>query len=132
MGPPGDFADLRRLLSGYDDLRLAILFGSLATGRAGPESDLDLAVRFDRPLTAERKQALIERLAEATGRPVDLVDLHTVGEPFLGQILQKGVRLAGSDTEYGNLLARHLFDEADFMPYYRRILETRRKAWIGE
>ncbi len=38
------------------------------------------------------------------------------------------MRVAGSDTEYGNLLARRLFDEADFMPCCRRILETRRKA----
>jgi hypothetical protein len=27
-----------------------------------------------------------------------------------------------SDTHYGNLVRRHLFDQADFLPYRNRIL----------
>jgi predicted nucleotidyltransferase len=29
-------------------------------------------------------------------------------------------------------IKRHVFDEADFMPYYRRILGERRDAWIAK
>ncbi|RTZ76996.1 MAG: nucleotidyltransferase domain-containing protein [Gammaproteobacteria bacterium] len=82
-------------------------------------------------MNAEQKMQLISDLATVTGRPIDLIDLQTVGEPLLGQILKQGIRLHGSDTDYGKLLARHLLDEADFMPYYRRILRERRKKWIG-
>ena len=60
--------------------------------------------------------ALIGDLADATGRPVDLVDLRTVGEPLLGQILSHGLRLLGSTEAHGCLLSRHLIDAADFLP----------------
>lgn len=113
-------------------IRLAILFGSLATGKGRAESDLDLAVDAGRSLTVSEKMALISELAQSTGRPIDLVDIHTVGEPLLGQILQHGKRILGSDTHYANLVTRHLIDQADFLPYRDRILAERRKAWIGK
>lgn len=122
---------LEEALAEHGGVRLAILFGSRATGRAAAHSDLDLAVQMAAPLTAEEKIALIERIAEATGMPVDLIDLKRVGEPLLGQILKHGVRLIGSDTDYASLLSRHLFDAADFLPYRNRILAERRRAWIG-
>lgn len=122
---------LRQILSAHGGVRLAILFGSQTTGRATPRSDLDLAVQMAAPLTAEEKLALIEKLAEATGMPVDLIDLKRVGEPLLGQILKHGVRLMGADTDYAALMSRHLFDAADFLPYRNRILAERRRAWIG-
>lgn len=123
---------IRQLLSRRNDVRLAILFGSQATERMTPHSDLDMAVLMDAPLSAETKFHLVADLAEISGRPVDLIDLHTTGEPLLGQVLKYGVRLLGDDTEYAQLIRRHLFDEADFMPYRRRILEERRRAWIGK
>ena len=114
------------------DIRLAILFGSLAVGEGHRESDLDLAVDAGRRLTASEKITLISELAGRIGRPVDLVDLHAVGEPLLGQILQRGKRILGGDTHYANLIRRHLFDQADYLPYRNRILAERRRAWIGK
>jgi predicted nucleotidyltransferase len=113
-------------------IRLAVLFGSLATGSARADSDLDLAVDAGRTLTADEKMALISELAAATGRPVDLIDIRAIGEPLLGQILRHGKRILGSDTEYAGLIRRHLFDQADFLPYRDRILAERRKTWIGK
>jgi predicted nucleotidyltransferase len=111
---------------------VAILFGSLATGVGRAESDLDLAVDAGRQLTAAEKMALISDLAGRIGRPVDLVDIHAIGEPLLGQILRHGKRILGSDTHYANLLRRHLFDQADYLPYRNRILFERRQAWIAK
>ena len=122
---------IQQILTRHGGIHLAILFGSLAKGRATPESDLDLAVLMDVPLSAETRIALIGELSQAMGRPVDLIDLRVSGEPILGQILKYGVRLLGNDTDYAELIKRHLFDEADFMPYRRRILAERRRAWIG-
>jgi predicted nucleotidyltransferase len=110
---------------------LAIVFGSAASGRLRRDSDLDIAVEADATLTATERMDLISRIAAKSGRPVDLVDLRTVGEPLLGQILKGGVRILGDNTRYAALIRKHLFDEADFMPYRRRILRERRRAWIG-
>ncbi len=123
---------IRQILSRQGGIRLAILFGSLAAGDATPQSDLDLAVLMGIPLSSETKMTLIGELSQAIGRPVDLIDLRVAGEPLLGQILKHGVRLFGNDTDYAELLKRHLFEEADFMPYRRRILADRRQAWIGK
>lgn len=123
---------IRQTLSRQGDIRLAILFGSLAAGDATPQSDLDLAVLMGIPLSTETRMTLIGELSQAIGRPVDLIDLRVAGEPLLGQILKHGVRLFGNDTDYAELLKRHLFEEADFMPYRRRILADRRQAWIGK
>jgi predicted nucleotidyltransferase len=121
-----------QVLARHGGTRMAILFGSLAKGGATPQSDLDLAVLMDAPLSAEDKMALVGDLSQAIGRPVDLIDLRVTGEPLLGQILKHGVRLLGNDTDYAEIIKRHLFDEADFMPYRRRILAERRQAWIGK
>lgn len=123
---------IQQVLGRHGDIRLAILFGSLAKAQATPQSDLDLAVLMEAPLSGEIRMNLIDELSLAIGRPVDLVDLHVAGEPLLGQILKYGVRLRGSDSDYAALIRRHLFEEADFMPYRRRILAERRRAWIGK
>lgn len=121
---------IQAILAPHPEVRLAILFGSLATGQGHRDSDVDLAIDAGQPLGIKAKMSLMTQLAECTGRSVDLIDLHTVGEPLLGQILKHGKRLLGEDGLYAELIKRHVFDEADFMPYYRRILKERRSAWI--
>ncbi|MEO8407757.1 MAG: nucleotidyltransferase domain-containing protein [Oxalobacteraceae bacterium] len=128
---PGD-ALLKDVLAHFPQIILAVLFGSVALGRQRPDSDLDLAVAAAQALTANEKIAIIGVLAESTGRPIDLIDLKTVSEPLLGQVVRHGRRILGSDTHYGALINRHLLEQADFMPYRSRVLAERRKAWIGK
>ena len=123
-------SELIKALQVSGRVRLAILFGSVAKGEETAESDLDIALLMEQELSVEAKMEWIEQLAKLSGRPVDLIDLRVVGEPLLGQIFQTGERLIGSDGEYGKLLSRHLFDQADFMPYRQRILDERRAQWI--
>ncbi|MCK4600462.1 nucleotidyltransferase family protein [Candidatus Bipolaricaulota bacterium] len=49
------------------------LFGSLARGDAGPESDVDILVEFQGPSTFDRYMDLKFFLEELLNRPVDLV-----------------------------------------------------------
>ena len=125
-------SQLRAVLSAFPQIELAVLFGSVARGRERPESDVDVAVAVRHALSAAEKIAIVEAMAERTGRPIDLVDLRTVAEPLLGQILRHGRRLLGSNSAYGELISRHLFEQADFMPYRARVLAERRVAWIGK
>jgi len=123
---------LREVLVCFPALVLALVFGSVAQGRQRADSDLDIAVAASQALTASEKMDIIAALAERTGRPVDLIDLKVVAEPLLGQIVRHGRRLLGSDGAYGQLISRHLFEQADFMPYRTRVLAERRAAWIGK
>ena len=113
-----------------DGVRLVMVFGSCASGKARSDSDLDIAVDAGAAMTPMQCMALIAALADITGRPIDLVDLRTVGEPLLGQILQHGQRIHGGDAALGQYLSKHLFDMADFVPLQQRILKERRQAWI--
>ena len=109
----------------------AWVFGSVAAGTATPTSDVDVAVLGSEPLSAEEKRALIEHLAQETGRPVDLVDLQATHGPIVDRILQSGTRLFCDDpTRYAELLKRWWLDRADWRPYRRRILQERRERWI--
>ncbi len=122
---------IRDVLEAHPVITLAVLFGSMAKGTAGSESDVDLAVYAGRAVTAEEKMCLIEDLALQIGRPVDLVDLKTAGLPVMEQIFSTGRRILGSNSLYAMLLTRYQIDSADFMPIRQRVLEERRKRWIG-
>ena len=123
--------EIRGILAANGQIVLALLFGSMTGPGARSDSDVDIAVAADRALSAGEKLALIGRLAERLGRPIDLIDLRTAGEPLLGEIIRHGRRVLGTDTAYARLISKHLFDQADFLPYRTRILEERRRAWIG-
>lgn len=126
-----DSKPILSVLGRHPGIRLAVVFGSVAKGSARKESDLDLAVMAEKPLSAAEKVALIEDLALVVGRPVDLVDLRKAGEPLLGQVLKHGQRILGSASDYAELVRRHIYAVEDFVPYVERMLAERRQAWIG-
>ena len=121
---------LTRFLTRYPNLKLAMLFGSQATGQASPDSDIDLGLLFDMPLSGSDKLEIIEAIGTEFGRPVDIVDLFYAPEPVTGQVF-KGKRLLGDDAVYAELLTKHLVNTADFLPLRERILAERRTAWTG-
>lgn len=122
---------LKEVLAMFPKIELAIIFGSMASGRQRSDSDLDIAVAANRSMTRDEIIALMSALAERTGRAIDLIDLQVAVEPLLGQVVRHGRRILGSDRLYGELISRHLFEQADFMPYRARVLAERRAAWIG-
>jgi predicted nucleotidyltransferase len=122
---------LKKALQAHSGLRLALLFGSCALGTQRPDSDVDVAVDMGGVMAAEQHVSLISDLALATGRAVDLIDLRTVGEPLLGQILQSGRRIGGEHAVHAQYITRHVMDVEDSVPYQERILRERRQAWIG-
>lgn len=120
---------LKRLLEDLPGLELAFLFGSRASDRARPDSDLDLAVLLDHPLPADVKLRLTETVAGTFGCAVDVIDLFGVPEPITGEVL-RGQRLIGSDEAHARLMSRHLTNVEDFLPLRQRLLDERRSAWI--
>lgn len=121
---------LTAVLRGYPEIRVAFLFGSRASGAAGPESDIDVGVLADTPIDPERKLSLIEALGLELGVPADVVDLHGAPEPVLGEVL-RGRRIIGDDATHAKLVTAHVINAADFLPLRQRILAERRAAWIG-
>lgn len=57
----------------------ATVFGSVARGQALPDSDIDVAVSFGKPMSSDLRLAVIGIVADVSGRSVDLVDLEAAG-----------------------------------------------------
>ncbi len=121
----------RELLLPEPGGRLALIYGSFASGKMRPGSDLDIAVLFDRPLDAERKLELAARLEKSLSRTVDLTDLFSLNGTILRQILCKGRVLINNDPAALALLTRRMiYNQADMMPLVLRTLEERLKRFV--
>lgn len=79
----GQWGIIRSILSAHVPQWPVWAFGSRATGRAKPYSDLDLAVVTTRPLDLAHIAAMAEAFSES-GLPwkVDIVDWSTTSERF--------------------------------------------------
>jgi hypothetical protein len=86
---------ITRCASKRREIRAAYLFGSAATGRPRPDSDLDVAVLLARPLSASRSVAyrlkLMTDLGAALHRSdVDVVILNDTQPLLAHRVLSKG------------------------------------------
>ena len=118
------------VLEKQGDVLVVVVFGSVAKGGTRPASDLDIGVAGRSPLTANRRLELMDELAVAVGRPIDLVDLATAPFPVLGQALTKGKCVIKSDsTVYASLIRKLWYDNADIRPNYDYVLRYRQKRF---
>ena len=62
---PSIDATLKGVLARFPALVLALVFGSVAQGRERADSDLDIAVAANKPLTAVEKMDIISALGSA-------------------------------------------------------------------
>jgi uncharacterized protein len=123
---------LRSVLLKHPDIKLCIVFGSEAAGKASANSDLDIAVAASHPLSEDIYLELLEAFSSATHREIDLVDLTNATGEILKQALSKGVLIQNSDKSlYARIISRMLFNQADMMPYHDRILRERRERFLN-
>jgi predicted nucleotidyltransferase len=121
----------KEVLHAEQGLRLAILYGSVATGKMRVDSDVDIAVLLDCPVSAECKMALISRLESELRRDVDLVDLFSLSGTILRQILLKGrVLIQTNPGDLAGLVRKMIYNQADMMPYVSRTLIERQRRFI--
>jgi len=124
---------LRSVIGRYPAISQAFVFGSVATGKVLPDSDLDIAVVWNGQVKPGQKMDLIKSLAEASGRPVDLVNIADCHGLLLKEILTKGLRLLPDDPHELFLLNKRLvYEEEDFMPMIRRTRRERASAFVNE
>lgn len=116
-----DEAKLRDVAGRYD-LDLIVVFGSQATGRARPGSDIDLAVRWVRcPWNdPDRELALVGELTEAVWGDggLDVSFLNGADPLFLFQVASDGQALyerqPGDWIQFRSYAARRYYDAQKF------------------
>ncbi len=121
----------KEVLQPEPGLHLAILYGSAAKRRLREDSDVDIAVLFDHPLSAGQKMELISRLERRLQRDVDLVDLFSLNGTILKQVLCSGMVLLQTEPQArAGLTRRMIFNQEDMMPYVSRTLIERQRRFI--
>ena len=119
------------VLEQFPEVKLAYVFGSAARGQLTGGSDIDVAVAAETKLPLETRLAIATQLSKALHREVDLVDLQDVAGEILQQSLCQGTKLLQKDAGlHACLIQRLWFDQADLMPYRRRILAERRRRFL--
>ncbi len=87
----GDDDLVQAIASATAGAQLVYLFGSAGSHAERPDSDVDIAVLFDEPLSADGRIELCGTIEKAIGRPVDLVDLATADPVIRRQIVAGGI-----------------------------------------
>lgn len=105
----------------------AYLFGSVATGRAHRESDVDVGVLLSRdvhPQPGDRFEArlrLVGSLRATVGREVDVVILNDAPPTLARHVMTTGRRVALLDGEADHAFLRTTLSRAaDIEPFLRR------------
>jgi predicted nucleotidyltransferase len=131
---------LEPIFVGYPAIAAAYVFGSVARGQAGPESDLDVGLVYrERDGTDHERLAptLAVRLGQVSGHAVvDVVDLEAQGPIFCHRVLCEGQRLYEADAARRiDFESETIVRALDFRPTYD--LATRGKPaalrrWLRE
>ncbi|HKY39680.1 MAG TPA: nucleotidyltransferase domain-containing protein [Polyangiaceae bacterium] len=128
-------ADLKAALASGPRLRLAIVFGSGASGRMHQASDIDIAIiPEDATLLLREELRLQVELTRVAGRNVDLVRLDRAPTLVRYQVAKHGVALFESGPfEAARFKAAAVSEYLDFEPSLRRAAEVfRRRVAAGD
>jgi predicted nucleotidyltransferase len=82
---------------------LIVLFGSQAAGTAGKQSDTDVAVLADAPLSFEERTEIGERVARelhVSEDSLDIVDLHVASPLLQYQVAERGKLIDGTRENF--------------------------------
>lgn len=111
------------VLGTFTGVKLALMFGSRATGKAREDSDLDLAI--DAP-GVDRAQ-IAARVSEALGLEVDVVSLNDVTIPLLRELIRDSqVVYEGARGNAASWRTRALCELETDGPWFDRM----RDAWL--
>ena len=98
-------SQLSDILSTMPELELAVLIGSRATGTARPDSDWDIAIRWNRGMDFFQQLAMTEQLRRALAgalclpeQAVDLIDIPTARLAMRAVVAEEGIPLKGGDS----------------------------------
>ena len=112
---------LRQVAASWPEIRLAVLFGSMARGEGRPSSDVDIGLILE-PYSAEVRFRVDAQLGRAAGREVDTVLLDKASPLLRFEATRDGVLLF--EREEGLWIAfqaKAMVDWWDWAPTARKI-----------
>ena len=125
-------SDLRERIEGIADkqgLDLVVVFGSRASGRGRPDSDVDLAIGAASPLEFRRLLDVTGDLQEVFGGiRADVSDLRRADPLFLRKIFESGVCIFERPGQFEDARLRALHRYEDYRPFLKLERDCVRRA----
>jgi len=127
-----DLQKLAEVFKRYPQVQAVYVFGSQASRKAGPGSDLDLAIIATDPSLKEKKLDILAELARLGYCNVDLVFLDEDDLVFAYEaIRQNRLLYAAPSFDRGATYSRIVRKFLDFEPYLRVQREAYKRRIIG-
>jgi predicted nucleotidyltransferase len=121
-----DLSILPEIFKTYPDIQAVYLFGSVASGKENPQSDLDLAIYPRNSLLREKK---LDILADITARGFNNVDIIFLDIPDIvvrfEAVCQNRLIYCAQDFDAGSFFSLTIRQYFDFLPY----LKIQREAY---
>ncbi|MEX2600430.1 MAG: nucleotidyltransferase domain-containing protein [Balneolaceae bacterium] len=120
---------IESILSAYaeehPEIAAIYLFGSQASGRAHPESDVDVAILYSGIVNPDFHQTLEvqDELISLLRQEVDIVILNSADPVIRMQVLRKGEKVFERDRKAVNRLFVRTMNEYDDLKRVRAIIE---------
>jgi predicted nucleotidyltransferase len=123
---------LNAWLGSKPELQLAMLYGSYSVGKITVNSDIDLGIALAKALTPEERIDYAQELEKLLKIKVDLVDLNQARGLILKEIISANHFLLKRNPDlFAKILLKLWFEEADFGPIRKNIMEVRKSRVFG-
>ncbi len=116
---------LKAYFQKFDEVLCVYVFGSLASSKANPTSDINIAALLAPSFSKEKffdfRLTRISELSSLLRREVDLVIFNEAPTVLAYQILKHGIRIYEKDDRADRSFeAKALMEYFDFLPYRKR------------
>jgi predicted nucleotidyltransferase len=99
------------------------LFGSIARGFSTDESDVDIAIMFERVPDLFELNDLRDQLSRCVGQEVDLITLNTASPIIKMQVLRYGLQIKKDERDYNEFFVSTVREYSD-LKYVRKEIEA--------
>lgn len=114
------------------DIRLVLLYGSISGEEFRKDSDIDIAIAGERPLSLDRILDIVTDLNIKTDRNIDLIDLLAVDGLILCEAIFNGIKIKMDVALFSSLHVKCLLYNEDFLPIKRKIMDARLEEFVSE
>ena len=106
-----------------ENFLLVFLFGSIARGFSTDDSDVDIAIMFERVPDLFELNDLKDQLSRCAGKEVDLITLNTASPIIKMQVLRYGLVIKKGERDYNEFFVSTVREYSD-LKYVRKEIEA--------
>lgn len=107
----------------HENFLLVFLFGSMARGFSTEESDVDIAIMFERVPDFFELNDLSDQLSRCVAKEVDLITLNTASPIIKMQVLRYGILIKKEERDYNEFFVSTVREYSD-LKYARKEIEA--------